>query len=155
MEFPEEHVDYDVTHDGSQTRVDLHIADLSTRTILHALNVFTDKFPELGILNIPWFMRHVQSRRSRESQTLLAAVLATTQCHVSRLSTSGVESLFPRGQYASYAREMLPESSFQAPKLQVAQALLVMTLYEWGSREFHRAWIYYGRRPLAPSGFRG
>ncbi|KAJ6075870.1 hypothetical protein N7499_007851 [Penicillium canescens] len=39
---------------------------------------------------------------------------------------------------------MLSEWSFKPPKLQVAQALLIMSLYEWGSREFHRAWIYCG-----------
>jgi hypothetical protein len=39
---------------------------------------------------------------------------------------------------------MLSEWSFKAPSLRVAQALLIMSLYEWGDREFHRAWIYCG-----------
>ncbi|GLB07648.1 hypothetical protein AtubIFM57258_002996 [Aspergillus tubingensis] len=39
---------------------------------------------------------------------------------------------------------MLADKSFQPPNTHIAQALLVMALYEWGSREYHRAWIYIG-----------
>ncbi|GFF60336.1 ATPase WRNIP1 homolog C26H5.02c [Aspergillus udagawae] len=39
---------------------------------------------------------------------------------------------------------MLADKSFQSPNTHISQALLVMALYEWGSREFHRAWIYIG-----------
>lgn len=129
--------------------VDGHIANLPPSIILKALNIFTNKFPELGILHLPSFMQEFQTSCHNDSKTLLASILAVTQCYFSQSSFTGLDSLLPREQYASYAREMLSQSSFQAPKLQVAQALLVMGLFEWGSREFHRAWIYCGEKSFS------
>lgn len=129
--------------------VDGHIANLSPSIILKALNIFTNKFPELGILHLPSFMQEFQTSCNNDSKTLLASILAVTQCYFSQSSFTGLDALLSREQYASYAREMLSQSSFQAPKLQVAQALLVMGLFEWGSREFHRAWIYCGEKSFS------
>lgn len=125
--------------------VDSHLVSLSPAIVLKALNIFTNKFPELGILHLPSFMQEFQTSCNNDTKTLLAAILSVTQCYYSRSSFTGLDTLLSREQYAAYAREMLSQSSFQAPRLQVAQALLVMGLFEWGSREFHRAWIYCGR----------
>ncbi|CEJ58545.1 hypothetical protein PMG11_07199 [Penicillium brasilianum] len=127
-----------------RANVHSHLANLSPNIVLKALNIFTNKFPELGILHLPSFMQEFQTSRHNETKTLLAAILSVTHCYHSRSHFTGLETLLSRDQYASYAREMLSQSSFQAPKVQVAQALLVMGLFEWGSREFHRAWIYCG-----------
>lgn len=132
-------------HGEDRVRVDSHIAGLSPNLVLKALNIFTNKFPELGILHLPSFMQDFQTSCHNATKTLLAAILSVTQCYYSQSGFTGLDTLLSREQYASYAREMLSQSSFQAPKLQVAQALLVMGLFEWGSREFHRAWIYCGK----------
>lgn len=131
-----------------RANVHSHLANLSPNIVLKALNIFTNKFPELGILHLPSFMQEFQTSRHCETKTLLAAILSVTHCYYSRSSFTGLDTLLSRDQYASYAREMLSQSSFQAPKVQVAQALLVMGLFEWGSREFHRAWIYCGKACL-------
>ncbi|KAF3384394.1 hypothetical protein F1880_002656, partial [Penicillium rolfsii] len=132
------------THGEDRVHVDSHIASLSPNLVLKALNIFTNKFPELGILHLPTFMQEFQTSCHDDTKTLLAAILSVTQCYYSQSGFTGLDTLLSREQYAAYAREMLSRSSFQAPKLQVAQALLVMGLFEWGSREFHRAWIYCG-----------
>ncbi|KAI2789776.1 hypothetical protein POX_d05274 [Penicillium oxalicum] len=123
---------------------DEHIRNLSANIVLKVLNIFINKFPELGILHLPSFMQELQTTCHNDTKTLLAAILSVTHCYFAQSNLAGLETLLSREQYASYARAMLAHSSFQAPRLQVAQALLVMGLFEWGSREFHRAWIYCG-----------
>jgi hypothetical protein len=132
-------------HGEDRAHVGSHIESLSPNLVLKSLNIFTNKFPELGILHLPSFMQEFQTSCHNDTKTLLAAILSVTQCYYSQSGFTGLDTLLSREQYASYAREMLSQSSFQAPKVQVAQALLVMGLFEWGSREFHRAWIYCGK----------
>jgi hypothetical protein len=124
--------------------VDSHLANLSTEVILKALNGFTGKYPEFAILNHSAILEELQTTCPPESKTLLATILASSRVQFSLLCLPWERCLLPREHYASYAREMLSEWSFKAPKLQVAQASLIMGLYEWGSREFHRAWIHCG-----------
>lgn len=124
--------------------VDRHLANLSTEVILKALNGFTGKYPEFAILNHSAILEELQTTCPPESKTLLAAILASSRVQFSLLCLPWERCLLPREHYAAYARDMLSEWSFKAPKLQVAQASLIMGLYEWGSREFHRAWIHCG-----------
>lgn len=109
-----------------------------------------NKLPELAILNLHSFSKLYESARNQETKTLLAAILAVVRSSLSLPDFPWVESLLSSENYAVYARQMLSHSSFQQPKLHVAQALLVMTLYEWGVREFHRSWIYCGMTKLTP-----
>ena len=124
--------------------VDRHLSNLSTDVILKSMHGFTGKYPEFAILNHSAFLEEFQSACPPESKTLLATILASSRVQFALLSLPWEKSLLPREHYAAYAREMLSEWSFKAPKLQVAQASLIMGLYEWGSREFHRAWIHCG-----------
>jgi hypothetical protein len=128
----------------NKASVDRHLTNLSADVILKSLNGFTGKYPEFAILNHSVFLEEFQSTCPPESKTLLAAILASSRVQFSLLSLPWESSLLPREHYATYAREMLSEWSFKAPKLQVAQASLIMGLYEWGTREFHRAWIHCG-----------
>ncbi|KAF7716625.1 Fungal Zn(2)-Cys(6) binuclear cluster domain-containing protein [Penicillium ucsense] len=131
-------------HAGHENATHEHIRTLSPSIVLKVLNIFINKFPELGILHLPSFMQELQTTCHNDTRTLLAAILSVTHCYFKQSNLVGLENLLSREEYASYARGMLAHSSFQAPRLQVAQALLVMGLFEWGSREFHRAWIYCG-----------
>lgn len=124
--------------------VDRHLTNLPMNVILRSSSVFMNKLPELAILNLHSFSKLYESARNPETKTLLAAILAVVRSSLSLPDFPWVESLLSSENYAVYARQMLSHSSFQQPKLHVAQALLVMTLYEWGVREFHRSWIYCG-----------
>lgn len=113
--------------------------------MLKALNIFTDKFPELAFIHIPTFIKAVPSALSREQHTLLSAVLAVIRAQLPILKASWETELLDREQYASYAREMLTDMMLQPPKVEVAQSLLIITMYEWGTRDFHKAWVYCGK----------
>jgi hypothetical protein len=128
-----------------------HIAALPNTVILKTLNVFTNKFPELAIMHVPTFMAELGSRPlSREIMALLGAVLAVTQGQLAVLGASWADMLLTREEYALYTREMLSQFILQPPKLQVVQILLIITLYEWGTRNFHKAWMYCGKSFCQP-----
>ncbi len=127
-----------------RAEIDAHIERLPTNVVLKAVNIFINNFPELAILHLPTFMKEFQATRSAESKALLSAVLAVTKAQLAVLSASWADELLPREQYAFYAREMLSRFILEPPKLQVVQTLLIITLHEWGSRDFHKAWVYCG-----------
>ncbi|KAG5979610.1 hypothetical protein E4U55_004954 [Claviceps digitariae] len=126
------------------TAVDIHITNLSNGVILKAVNVFTNTFPELAILHLPTFIEEIQTQRSSENRTLLSAVLAVTTAQLLVQNVSWTNDLLSRDHYALYAEDMLGGFILQAPRLQVVQALLIITLHEWGTRDFHKAWMYCG-----------
>lgn len=47
--------------------------------------------------------------------------------------------------YADYARTQLARRVFEAPSLYLAQSLVMITFYEWGSGRPYRAWMYSGK----------
>lgn len=103
-------------------------------------------FPELSILHVSTFMRNLQSSsHSAEYNSLLAAVLAVTKSQLVMHQAPCAENLLSPETYAAYVRAVLSEFILQAPKIEVVQMLLIITLYEWGSRNFHRAWVYCGQ----------
>ncbi|OOF94991.1 hypothetical protein ASPCADRAFT_208620 [Aspergillus carbonarius ITEM 5010] len=53
-------------------------------------------------------------------------------------------SLAPSETYAEYARAQLAHRAFEAPSLYLAQSLVMISLYEWGSGRPYRAWMYSG-----------
>ncbi|KAK2595668.1 hypothetical protein QQS21_006641 [Conoideocrella luteorostrata] len=130
--------------DYTKQAVDCHIERLSSSVILKAVNVFISTFPELAILHFPTFIDQFRSERSPESKTLLGAVLAATKAQLLVQSVTWADELLPREHYALYAKDMLGDFILQPPKVQVVQALLIITLHEWGTRDFHKAWVYCG-----------
>lgn len=128
----------------ASTLVDTHLTNLPMNVILRSLNVFMNKHPELTILHLHSFSKHLEIARTDETKTLLAAILAVVRSSLSLWDCPWIDSLLASENYAIYVRKMLSDSAFQPPRLPVAQALLLMTLYEWGVREFHRSWIYCG-----------
>ncbi|WAO90020.1 Zn(2)-C6 fungal-type domain-containing protein [Fusarium falciforme] len=127
-----------------QEPVDEHLARLPIGVVLKALNIFTAKFPELRILQPSAFVKEYQSGRSRESKVLLATILAITRKQSSICSGEWLHRLRSSDCYASYAWSVLSNLILLPPNVQVVQALLILTLYEWGVREFHKAWMHCG-----------
>lgn len=125
--------------------VEQNINQLPNGVVLKCLNVFTNKFPELAILHLPSFLEELRLRQSKEIVALLSTVLAVTRSQICVLNATWAEDLLPREHYASYAKDLLKDLILQQPKVQVVQALLIITLHEWGSRDFHKAWVYCGK----------
>lgn len=128
-----------------QETVDEHLTRLPISVILKALNIFTAKFPELRILQASAFIKEYQTARSKESKALLATILAITRKHCSVVTGDWLRSLKSSESYASYAWITLFDAILLPPKVQVVQALLILTLYEWGVREYHKAWMHCGK----------
>lgn len=128
----------------SNSATDQHLSTLTKGTILKSLNVFNNKFPELAILHIPTLMS-AWEKPSIETKVLVAAVLAVTKAQLCALNLFWANDLLPKEAYASFARSALSTLILEAPNIQIAQSLLIFTLYEWGTREFHKAWIYCGK----------
>ncbi|KAF5007728.1 hypothetical protein FDECE_5976 [Fusarium decemcellulare] len=127
-----------------QETVDEHLAGLPIGVVLKALNIFTAKFPELRILQPAAFIREYQAGRTKDSKVLLATILAITRKQSSICSGDWLDSLRSSECYASYAWSILCNLILLPPNVQVVQALLILTLYEWGVREFHKAWMHCG-----------
>lgn len=121
-----------------------HVSTLPTGIVMKCLNVFTNKFPELAILHLPSFVAELRSPNSKEVICLLSAVLAVTRSQICVLNASWGQDLLQREHYSLYAKDLLKDLMLQQPNIQVVQALLIITLHEWGSRDFHKAWMYCG-----------
>lgn len=131
---------------GNRPDVNKHLTDLSEGDILKALNVFTNKFPELAFVHVSAFMDEWRSSTgSKEIRALLAAILAVTKGQLSILKVSWDENLLSGDHYATSSKDILSDVLLEVPKIQVVQALLIITLYEWGCRNFHKAWVYCGK----------
>lgn len=100
-------------------------------------------------MHLPTLMAAWQNSPSIETKVLVAAVLAVTKAQLCALNLFWANDLLPKEAYASFARSALSTLVLEAPNIQVAQSLLIFTLYEWGTREFHRAWIYCGSYKVA------
>ena len=111
---------------------------------MKCLHIFHDKYPELAIVHIPTFLSSIQTSRSTETTSLLAAILAVTRAQLSVLNPALAEKLLSSEQYAHFARDLLSDLMLQPPKIYIVQTLLIITLHEWGSRDFHKAWVYCG-----------
>ncbi|QPC74674.1 hypothetical protein HYE68_005426 [Fusarium pseudograminearum] len=124
--------------------MDEHLTNLPMSVILKALNIFTAKFPELRILQASSFIKEYQTVRTKEGKALLATTLAITRKQCSIVTGDWLRGLRSSESYATYAWSTLSDAILQPPKVQVVQALLILTLYEWGVREYHKAWMHCG-----------
>ncbi|KAG6253770.1 hypothetical protein E4U49_007413 [Claviceps purpurea] len=89
------------------------LTSLSNGVIVNAVNVFTNASAELAVFRLPMFIEEIRSERYSENKALIGAILAVTTAQL------------------------------LAPKLQIVQVLLIITLHEWEARDFHKAWIYH------------
>jgi hypothetical protein len=46
--------------------------------------------------------------------------------------------------YADYARKNLAQRVLEAPSLYLAQSLVMISFYEWGTGRPYQAWMYSG-----------
>ncbi|KAK1689351.1 fungal-specific transcription factor domain-containing protein [Colletotrichum godetiae] len=129
--------------DGKQ-ELDHHLEQVPKDVVYIALEAFWRKFPELRVIHPSSFMKSFGSNCPRESKALLATVLAMTKTQKPDSDRLRSQILFPSERYASYACDVLAACILQPPDVKVIQALLILTLYEWGTRDFHKAWMHCG-----------
>ncbi|OHW97003.1 fungal specific transcription factor domain-containing protein [Colletotrichum incanum] len=121
-----------------------HLEQIPKDVIFIALEAFWRKFPELRVIHPSSFMQSFGSTCPRESKALLATVLAMTKTQKPDSDRLRTQLLYASEHYASYACDILAACILQPPDVKVIQALLILTLYEWGTRDFHKAWMHCG-----------
>ena len=126
---------------------DVHqrIIGLPKKVILHSLTVFIRKVPELAFLHTPHFMANWSTAAPEETVVLFAAILAFIKGNSTVQDATWFAELLSADEYAAFARGFLQRAPFLRPKIHIVQALLVMSLYDWGNRHFHRAWVFCGK----------
>ncbi|TDZ33647.1 putative transcriptional regulatory protein [Colletotrichum spinosum] len=130
--------------DGQRGGMDRHLQGLPKDLVFVALEAFWRKFPELRIIHPSSFMQAFRPSSTRESKALLATVLAMIKTQNPDSDRLRTHVLYASDRYASYASDVLAACILQQPDVKVIQALLILTLYEWGTRNFHKAWMHCG-----------
>lgn len=120
-----------------------HLSSIPNTTLVAVVNIFTKKFPEFSFIHLPSFVKQIQ--RGSHHDALMVAILALVGPLLlgSELEWGG--KLLPSDIYAEHTWQILSESLYEKPKIQNAQALLILALYYWGARGFYKSWMYTGK----------
>ncbi|KAK1979028.1 fungal-specific transcription factor domain-containing protein [Colletotrichum cereale] len=133
-----------VGYRDEREEMDRHLEQIPKDVVFIALEAFWRKFPELRVIHPSSFMQSFGSSCPRECKALLATVLAMTKTQKPDSDRLRTQLLCASERYASYACDVLAACILQPPDVKVIQALLILTLYEWGTRDFHKAWMHCG-----------
>ncbi|EAU32834.1 conserved hypothetical protein [Aspergillus terreus NIH2624] len=114
------------------------IATLSPATIICACDTYRKKFPVANFLHYPSLITDVSSNLSSVEPVFLASLLSLCARFLPD------HHLHPGETYAEYARNHLAHRVFEGPSLYLAQSLVMIALYEWGSGRPYKAWMYSG-----------
>lgn len=114
------------------------VASLPLSTLINACDTYRKKFPIANFLHYPSLIANISANPSSVDPVFVASLLSLCACF---LPGHGLES----GEtYAEYARAELARKAFEAPSLSLAQSLVMITFYEWGSGRPYKAWMYSG-----------
>lgn len=121
------------------------MSQISTSRKLAILKTFSNQFPELTIIHVLALMGGFASSPCLpQHKILFAAVLTVIKARLEPADVPWTDTLRSREEYAEYMRARLLEALLGSPKIEFVQALLIITLHEWGTRDFHKAWMYCG-----------
>lgn len=128
----------DVTRASSATAT--NPASLPPSTLIAACDLYRKKFPVVNFLHYPSLIADL----SRDVHSVEPVFLAALLSLCARFMTATDPNLAPSDSYAEYARSQLARRAFESPSLPLAQSLVMISLYEWGSGRPYRAWMYSG-----------
>ncbi|KAL3473686.1 pyridoxal phosphate-dependent transferase [Aspergillus californicus] len=114
------------------------VSNLSAATLIAACDIYRKKFPVVNFLHYPSLIADLSRDASSVEPVFLAALLSLC----ARFMPD--RDLAPSETFAEYARSQLAHRSFESPSLPLAQSLVMISLYEWGSGRPYRAWMYSG-----------
>lgn len=105
---------------------------------MSACDTYRKKFPVANFLHYPTLIAEVSNNVAAVDPVFIASML----CLCARFMTG--HQLEPESVYADYARTQLATRVFEAPSLYLAQSLVMVSFYEWGSGHPYKAWMYSG-----------
>lgn len=115
------------------------IAALSPSTVLNAVETYRKKFPVTNFLHYPSLISDISSNLQTLEPIFIASLLSLC---VRFMNGSDLEN---EEVYASYAQRNLIHRVMDAPSLYLAQSLVMISFYEWGTGRPYQAWMYSGK----------
>lgn len=114
---------------------------MSPPTIISAIDTYRKKFPITNFLHYPSLISDISSNPHSVDPIFTASLLSLCArfMHSDELDDEAV--------YADYARKHLAHRVLDAPSLYLAQSLVMISFYEWGTGRPYQAWMYSGRYP--------
>ncbi|KAJ5101719.1 transcriptional regulator family: Fungal Specific TF [Penicillium alfredii] len=114
------------------------ISALSPPTIISAIDTYRKKFPITNFLHYPSLISEISSNPHSVDPIFTASLLSLCArfMHSDELDDEAV--------YADYARKHLAHRVLDAPSLYLAQSLVMISFYEWGTGRPYQAWMYSG-----------
>lgn len=138
---PALHSDHDTSRRRSRIIKDIQedpISSLSASTIISAIETYRKKFPIANFLHYPSLISDVSSNFESVDSVFIASLLSLC---VRFMSGDGLED---EETYAGYAQKHLARRVMEAPSLYLAQSLVMISFYEWGTGRPYQAWMYSG-----------
>ncbi|KAH7363825.1 putative fungal-specific transcription factor [Rhexocercosporidium sp. MPI-PUGE-AT-0058] len=132
------HHGFEGENDETKTPMEIILA-MSPQLTLEVATVFNQKFPELAFLHLPTLLS-----RSNEDATMWVQIAAMCALCCRLLTRTTQDRLVPEEKFYSYAREGLQSVRSGPPSLPSVQALLIMSMYEWGAGNGYAAWMDSG-----------
>ncbi|GLB09456.1 hypothetical protein AtubIFM57258_005377 [Aspergillus tubingensis] len=114
------------------------IAAIAPATLIAACDIYRKKFPVVNFLHYPSLIADLSHNASAVEPVFLSALLSLCARFMPDAALAAPET------YAEYARSQLAHRAFEAPSLYLAQSLVMISLYEWGSGRPYRAWMCSG-----------
>ncbi|KAH1350699.1 hypothetical protein KXV74_000606 [Aspergillus fumigatus] len=111
---------------------------LPSSTIIAACETYRKKFPVANFLHYPSLIAELSSNPASVDPVFVAALLSLCVRFMPDHRLEAAET------YAEYACKQLAHRAFEAPSLYLAQSLVMITFYEWGSGRPYKAWMYSG-----------
>ncbi|KAE8421995.1 hypothetical protein BDV36DRAFT_303760 [Aspergillus pseudocaelatus] len=114
------------------------IASIPSSVLINACDIYRKKFPVANFLHYPSLIAEISTNPSSVDSVFVASLLALCARFLPG------HQLQPGEVYAEYARVQLAHRAFEGPSLYLAQSLVIVSLYEWGSGRPYKAWMYSG-----------
>jgi hypothetical protein len=124
---------------GSQDASDNPISGLSPATVISAVETYRKKFPVANFLHYPSLISDISANPLSVDPVFVASLLSLCVRFMPSHELDDEEA------YADYARKQLSHRVLEAPSLFLAQSLVMISFYEWGSGRPYQAWMYSGR----------
>ncbi|KAJ5899704.1 hypothetical protein N7495_004448 [Penicillium taxi] len=114
------------------------ISALSSSTLIKAVETYRRKFPITNFLHYPSLISDISSNIDSVDPIFLASLLSLC------VRFMNCEDLGDEETYAAYARKHLAHRAMEIPSLYLAQSLVMISFYEWGTGQPYQAWMYSG-----------
>ncbi|CAG7922389.1 unnamed protein product [Penicillium olsonii] len=114
------------------------IKALSPAVVVNAVEIYRKKFPITNFLHYPTLISDISSDVHSVDSVFVASLLSLCV----RFMAS--EELEAEDVYADFARKHLAHRVLEAPSLYLAQSLVMISFYEWGTGRPYQAWMYSG-----------